>query len=197
MPLRSLRVHRRSLRRQSRNLANKPLESDAPRSRSLFLNSRFYVRSVASQLIRSAENIAHLVMKLLRHTLLVVTISLVFSSCDRSSVEESRVELYVFKVQNIALREAIRKDDSFRNISFEGNAADYAITLVAEADTKEKADMLLESVKDFALSWGKDPNNQTWFHPDDGFDADGNRKYKRVIEDAVKLIGEDSLPERN
>lgn len=38
---------------------NKTLEIDAPRSRRLFLNSEFYVRSVASQLIRSLQGYAH------------------------------------------------------------------------------------------------------------------------------------------
>jgi len=86
------------------------------------------------------------------------------------------------------LRAAIRENKLFDNVTFEGSDSDYKITLVVKTKDKEEALKQLNDVRDFALTWGSLPVNQVWFHPDDGFDERGNRKYKRVVENSVKLL---------
>lgn len=112
------------------------------------------------------------------------------SSIDSQPKFEERVKLWVFKVENVRLREAIRARAEFENVSFEGGDHDYYITLVAKGHNKESASRLLDRVSGFALDWGCQPDNQVWFHLDDGFDEQGNRKYKRIIENSVSLTSE-------
>jgi len=92
--------------------------------------------------------------------ILSVGLTILTVSCEKKEVidttvvereTEARLDLYVFKVENMKLRAAIRENKLFDNVTFEGSDSDYKITL-------------------------------------DGFDERGNRKYKRVVENSVKLL---------